>query len=158
MATVYYNGALVQPAAGGYAYPYACAANPVLMRPRFQFVAAQWTSMWTPYLVHYEPKRTVIQEWVTSNALADDVSRVFYETDKDGNRMLEWHNGEIRNYITKLYLSKGLPTPDEYTMFKMYQAFDADKNGVLDLNEAQHLARCHVMSLYAALRLPPLRF
>jgi len=116
-----------------------------------RFVVADWTPMWGPYLTYYEPKKAVIKEWVTSNSLADDISIIFYETDKDGNHMLEWSNGEIKNFITKLYQRKGLPIPDESTMYKMYQIFDEDKNGGLDAVEAQHLAQGHVMSLCAAL-------
>merc|ERR1711982_296561 len=91
--------------------------------------------------IHYEPKKAVIKEWVTSNSLAADISIIFYEMDKDGNHMLEWNNGEIRNFITKVCQREGLPIPDEFTMYQMYQLYDENKNGGLDAVEAQHLAQ-----------------
>merc|ERR1712087_1056162 len=119
-----------------------------------KFVVSDWTPMWGPYLNHYEPKKHVIKEWLTSTSFAEDISSIFYECDKDGNHMLEWNNGEIRNFITKLYQRKGLPIPGEFTMYSMYNEFDEDKNGGLDAVEAQHLAQGHVMSLCAALNQP----
>merc|ERR1712217_414115 len=100
-----------------------------------KFVFADHTAMWTPYLPVYQPQKLLIKEWVTSDAISDDISRAFYETDKDGNHKLEWNNREIANFITKLYEQTGLPAPDESTMYKLYQIFDEDKNGGLDSAE-----------------------
>merc|ERR1712187_580069 len=118
-----------------------------------KFVFADYASMWKPYLSVYEPKKVVIKEWVTLDSFPDDISRAFYEVDKDGNHKLEWNNREIANFITKVYEQKGLPAPDESTMYTLYQIFDEDKNGGLDAVEAQHLAHAHVMSLCAALHI-----
>merc|ERR1711953_182819 len=56
-------------------------------------------------------------------------------------------NGEIKNFIEKAYQMKGLPTPCESTMYKLFKHFDVDNNGGLDAVEAQHMAQAHVMSL-----------
>merc|ERR1712217_36977 len=116
-----------------------------------KFVITNWTSMWEPHIIHYKPRKVEIKEWVTSKSFPDDISSIFYEVDKDGNHMLEWENGEIKNFIEKAYQMKGLPVPCKSTMKKMFQHFDEDNNGGLDAVEAQHLAQAHVMSLVAAL-------
>merc|ERR1719171_3145741 len=92
-------------------------------------------SLCAALLTHDEPKKAVIKEWVTSDSLADDASMIFDEMDKDGNQMLEWNNGEIRNFISKVFQRKGLPIPDESTMYRMYKMCDEDDNGGLDVFE-----------------------
>ena len=58
---------------------------------------ANWIPMWGPYLGAYMPYKPIINNWVSTNLLADDISRTFYEVDKDGNHLLEW-NGIYTNH------------------------------------------------------------
>merc|ERR1712190_580416 len=74
--------------------------------------------------------------------------------DRDGNGKLEWNNGEVRNFIANLYARKGLPPPDDTTMYQMYRAFDANNDGGLNEAEAQRMAHATVLSLCSALGIP----
>merc|ERR1712176_1274301 len=99
----------------------------------------------------YKAYKPVLHEWVSMNTFPKDIASSFAYADKDGNRRLDWHNGEIRNFIINLYAKKGMQPPDEKTMYEMYRAFDANKDGGLDVIEAQRLAQVHVQSLCSAL-------
>merc|ERR1711972_349887 len=111
-------------------------------------------NLWQPCCSTYIAYKPVLQQWVTVNTLPQDIATSYYCVDKDGNGKLEWNNGEIRNFISIPYGSKGLPPPDDTAMYQMYRAFDANNDGGLEMAEAQRMAQAQVLSLCSALGIP----
>jgi hypothetical protein len=65
---------------------------------------------------------------------------MFEMHDKDGNGVLTWNNGEIRDYVIACIRGHHLPVPIEADIYKLYVAFDLDKNACLDTCECVCLA------------------
>merc|ERR1711953_1054230 len=66
------------------------------------------------------------------------IHQLFLQADRDGNGCLDWNNGEIRNFIRSAYEFHGLPDPsplDDGHAFQLFQRFDADRSGSLDVRE-----------------------
>jgi len=91
--------------------------------------------------------RQRISQLVTSGQLATCAHHIFAECDRDGNKALAWNNGELRNFIERVFLKLKMTPPTEQFMFAMFTRFDVDQDQQLDRDECEALVETLCMSL-----------
>merc|ERR1712232_800295 len=69
--------------------------------------------------------------------------------DRDGNGVLTWNVGEIRDYVLAVFRHYTLSPPAEEQIYRVYQRFDADRSYSLDANECLELVDCIFRALFA---------
>ena len=87
-----------------------------------------------PWVQRLQP----LKVWMEAPDYQDKIYQLFLQADRDRNGCLEWNNGEIRNFIRSAYELHGLPDPSPLSdshAFQLYQRFDADRSGSLDVRE-----------------------
>lgn len=93
----------------------------------------------------YTPHTAAIDAWIHDDAaFEEDVGKVYRKVDRDRSGLLEWKNGEIREFVVKLFDRKGWPpVPPSFDMYELYQKFD--ENGDFSLSRAECLNFAHAL-------------
>lgn len=81
---------------------------------------------------------------IESGELVMITLEAYQASDRDGNGFLSWNDGEIRDFITRVFQHYGLSVPSEGQMFELYSQFDLDRSSYLDARECL----CLVDSLF----------
>jgi len=74
--------------------------------------------------------------------------QVYHSCDKDSSGLLEWHNGEIREFIAKTFQRLDLVPPPEEQMYRMFKTFDRDRNNALDALECVEMVDALMRSCF----------
>jgi len=99
-----------------------------------------------PIYAQYQP---AIHEWLHSGNCYVDITAVYHQCDHNSDAKLEWNNGEVREFLSKMLAYKGWPAPpSDFDLYNLYRQFDADNNGSLDLHEAANFAHAYLALVY----------
>ena len=112
-------------------YPFATVNLHDFMSAHRTYIRAYPNFQWVQKL---QP----LKVWLESPDYQVKIHQLFLQADRDGNGCLDWNNGEIRNFIRSAYEFHGLPDPsplDDGHAFQLFQRFDADRSGSLDVRE-----------------------
>jgi Ca2+-binding EF-hand superfamily protein len=79
-------------------------------------------------------------------------AQIFYDCDVDINGCLTWNNGEIKEFVRRIFNHYGLQAPEETDAYTMYRMFDRDNSGSLDALECTDMMDALLRSLFAVFR------
>lgn len=80
--------------------------------------------------------RSRILPMIESGGVLRDALEVYRACDRDGNGVLEWSNGEVRNFITAVFTRHGLSPPTMEQCWELFNTFDRDQSKSLDVQES----------------------
>lgn len=84
---------------------------------------------------------------IESGSLLRDALEIYRTCDRDGNGVLDWSNGEVRDFISAVFQRHGLYPPTMDQCFDLFNMFDLDRNRRLDVQECL----CLVDAVYRAI-------
>lgn len=81
------------------------------------------------------PTPPTARQEATDGGLEQIAEQTFRESDWNGNGVLEWNNGEIREFVRRVSARAKKVMPREEEIYKLYDICDVDKNRYLDEKE-----------------------
>lgn len=71
---------------------------------------------------------------VQCGEVAAQVEQIFATHDRNSTGVLEWNNGEVRDFIGSICSQLSIPLPAEHQLFAMFKKFDSNCDGSLDVS------------------------